>query len=292
MSQNSRKFNYTKWGFILGTPIAFLGAIATAITVPEVRCIIDKNAAVCSEQRQTIELITQTEVGESLAGVKIQFIAKGAPEVQYTDNNGYGKVRIPSKGDVRVNLSKSGYPAQDFTINLENDQTTTRIIRFNQSGQPKIEASSSPLPTIPSLPSSSPAVSPKYTPITNEFQCEKVYGNSAENYDNLITIGKRTEEPTSRFGITASYPRSITCKIIKNPGEIKLAYGLPDNSRLTRVSVKIYLDGQLRKTLNFGRGEAIRESIDITGASGYTIDFAVISPKDYSGDYIYMLPKS
>ncbi|XZO01807.1 MAG: hypothetical protein ACM65L_25595 [Microcoleus sp.] len=83
----------------------------------------------------------------------------------------------------------------------------------------------------------------------------------------------------------------ITCKIIKNPGELKLAYGLPDNSNLIRVSVKIYVDGELKKTLDFGRGEAMRESIDIMGASGYTIDYKVILPKNESG-YIYMLPKS
>lgn len=220
---------------------------------------------------------------------EIQFIAKGAPEVQYTDNNGYAKVGIPSKGDVRVNLSKSGYPAQDFIINLENDQTTTRIIRFSQSGQPKIEPSSPPLSVTPTLPSSSPVGLPKSTPITNEFQCEKVYGYSAENYNRLISVGKRTEEPKSRFFIATSEPSSSTCKIIKNSGEIKLAYGLPDNSSLTRVSVKIYLDGQLRKTFDFGRGQAIRESIDITGASGYTIDFEVVPRNTNVRDYVYRL---
>ncbi|WP_377475096.1 MAG: hypothetical protein P2A85_20165 [Microcoleus anatoxicus] len=145
---------------------------------------------------------------------------------------------------------------------------------------------------IPTLAASSPAAPPKPTTrTTEEFRCQKMYGNSAENYDNLITIGKRTEEPTSRFYISSSNPRSITCKIIKNPGELKLAYGLPDNSNLIRVSVKIYMDGELKKTLDFGRGEAMRESIDIMGASGYTIDYKVILPKNESG-YIYMLPKS
>ncbi|MEG3862847.1 hypothetical protein [Microcoleus sp. herbarium12] len=151
---------------------------------------------------------------------------------------------------------------------------------------------------IPSLAASSPAAPPKPTTrTTEEFRCQLIYGNKAENSDNLITIGKRTEEPTSRFKIYYSDPRSITCKIINNPGELKLAYGLPDNSKLIRVSVKIYVDGELRKTLDFGRGEAIRESIDITGASGYTIDYKVILPKEQGfvigGDYyIYFLPKS
>lgn len=147
---------------------------------------------------------------------------------------------------------------------------------------------------IPTLAASSPAAPPKPTTRTTEqFRCQLMYGNQAEKFDNLITIGKRTEEPTRRLYIYDSKPSSITCKIINNPGEITLAYGLPDNSKLTRVSVKIYVDGELRKTLDFGRGEAIRESIDITGASGYTVDYKVILPKsDSSGDYIYFLPKS
>lgn len=151
---------------------------------------------------------------------------------------------------------------------------------------------------IPTLASSSPAAPPQPTTrTTQDLKCQLMYGRKAENYDNLITIGKRTEEPTSRFYIHYSSPRSITCKIINNPGELKLAYGLPDNSNLIRVSVKIYVDGELRKTLDFGRGEAIRDSIDITGASGYTIDYKVILPKDSSfvvggSYYIYVLPKS
>ncbi len=145
---------------------------------------------------------------------------------------------------------------------------------------------------IPTLAASSPAAPPKPTTRTTEqFRCQLMYGNQAEKFDNLITIGKRTEEPRSRLPISTSSPRSITCKIINNPGEIELAYGLPDNSSLIRVSVKIYVDGELRKTLDFGRGEAIRESIDITGASGYTLDYKVILPKSAS-DYIYVLPKS
>ncbi len=145
---------------------------------------------------------------------------------------------------------------------------------------------------IPTLAASSPAAPPKPTTRTTEqFRCQLMYGSANQKYDNLITIGKRTEEPIGRSYISSSSPKSFTCKIINNPGEIKLAYGLPDNSNLIRVSVKIYVDGELRKTLDFGRGEAIRESIDITGASGYTIDSKVILPKNEYG-YIYLLPES
>jgi hypothetical protein len=146
---------------------------------------------------------------------------------------------------------------------------------------------------LPTIASSLPSAPPKLTPITNELHCQKMYGTSASKYDKLITVGKRTEEPRSRFVVSASKPRSVTCKIIKNSGEIKLAYGLPDNSKLTHVSVKIYVDGVLRKNLDFGRGQAIRESLDVKNASGYTIDFEVVPKNAYFSDYVYnLLPKS
>lgn len=274
-----------------------MALVATAATVPEFRCSIDKTAAVCSEQRQNVELYTQTEEGEYLAGVKIQFSTQGPPEVKYTENSGYAKVKIPTKGDVHVNLTKAGYPTQNFTINLENDQSTTRIIRLSKSGQPIIEGSSPISPTVTPSPSPSPSpssVPPTPTATTTEVKCEDVSrnGNNDYDYNNLISVAKRPEQPSSYFQLAASLPKSFACKIINNSGEIKLAYGLPDNSSLTRVSVKIYVDGILRKDLVFGRGQAIRESLDIKGASGYTINFEVV-PKnaEFSGDVYNLLPK-
>jgi hypothetical protein len=146
MPEPKRPVNYTL--------IFFLLFIITAITVvayiPELRCKIIWDAQVCGITQKEVELITQTDTGEALTGVKIQVIAQGPPEVQYTDNNGYAKVRIPSKGDVRVNLSKSGYPSKDLTINLEIDQNIIRIIRFDRSGSnPNVSPN-------PSTPSSTP----------------------------------------------------------------------------------------------------------------------------------------
>jgi hypothetical protein len=163
MSQSRQRVNYAKWSFILGTPIALVAGIATILTVPESVCSITGwNLAACAISQQEIELITQTESGLPLDGVKIQVIAKGAPENQYTDSNGYATVRIPARGDIRVNLSKQDYPPQNFTINLENDQSTVRIIRFNPSGQPEIQETV----TLPSLPSVSvtPSIAPTPSP--------------------------------------------------------------------------------------------------------------------------------
>lgn len=147
---------------VLGSITAVAGAITTVVTVPDVGCKVGFNTSACIVPKRDVDLITQTEIGESLAGVKIQFIAKGAPEIVYTDNNGYAKVQIPSRGDVRVNLSKPNYPVQDFIINLENDQSTVRTIRFSQSGQPSVQLvpPSPSTPTATSIPSSAPTSTP------------------------------------------------------------------------------------------------------------------------------------
>jgi hypothetical protein len=137
MGQINKKFNYVKWGFI----VTLVGSVGTALTVPEVRCSIGLLADTCSIPQKEVELIIQSETGEALTGVKLQVIARGAPENQYTDSNGYVKVNIASRGDVRVNLSHSGYPVQDFYINLVNDQKTVRIIRLAKSGQPEVSGS-------------------------------------------------------------------------------------------------------------------------------------------------------
>ncbi len=173
MSQVNKKFNYVKWSFI----VALVGAIATVLTVPEFRCSLGLFSDTCSIPQKEVELITRAETGEALAGVKLQVISKGAPESQYTDGNGYAKVSIASKGDVRVNLSKSGYPVQDFLINLANDQKTVRVIHFSKSGQPIV----TPTSTIPpiSLISSTPP-----SPTSSSIPSEEIAWNQRPS--NLI----------------------------------------------------------------------------------------------------------
>lgn len=147
-THNRKNFNFTKWGFILGTPVAIAGAAATVLTVPEIRCRIGLKSESCVVQKQEVQLITQTEQGETLPRVTVRVISQGAPEVQSTDDNGYVQVKIPSKGDVIVNLSKAGYPTQNFKINLENEQSTSRVIQLKQSGLPQIKSLASPSPTL------------------------------------------------------------------------------------------------------------------------------------------------
>ncbi|WP_341527905.1 pentapeptide repeat-containing protein [Nostoc sp. UHCC 0302] len=191
MAQNKKKFNFTKWGFVLGTPIAIAGAIATVVTVPEFRCSVGLKAETCVVPKAVVQLITLKETGEPLDGVRIQFISQGAPEIQWTNNAGYAKVQIPSKGDVDLILSKENYPTQNFTINLENEQTTTRQIRFKASGVPEVkpiasspatssvakqpERTSAPLVSTNTTNSSPDDASKNLETLTKTKKCSKCY---------------------------------------------------------------------------------------------------------------------
>jgi hypothetical protein len=149
MSQKNKKFSFALWS--LG--VAVVGVIATILTVPEVRCSIGLLAETCPAPAKVVDLITQAETGEALAGVKLQVIGIGVPESQYTDTNGYAKINVSNRGDVRVILSKDKYPTQDFYINLANDQNTVRIVRLASSGKPQV-SSSATVPPVPTTASS------------------------------------------------------------------------------------------------------------------------------------------
>ncbi|BAY36869.1 pentapeptide repeat-containing protein [Nostoc sp. NIES-2111] len=185
-SQNKKKFNFTKWGFVIGTPIAIAGTIATVVTVPEFRCSVGLKSEACVVPKAIVELITQKETGEALDGVKLQFISQGAPEVQYTDSNGYAKVIIPSKGDVNVNLSKQNYPTQNFIINLENEQTRTRIIKFQQSGKPEVQ----PIPTSAATPSVSKPPQTTSTPLASANNINGSPDDASKNLETLVKTKK------------------------------------------------------------------------------------------------------
>jgi hypothetical protein len=210
-----KKFNFTKWSFILGVPITLIGTFATLLTVPDVGCKVGLALAACIIPSRDIDLITQTETGEPLAGVRMQFIAKGAPEVQFTDSNGYARVQLPSKGDVRVSLSKEGYPVHDFTLNVQNTQDTVRVIRLNPSGKPDIQQVSSTFDVI---------ASPVPSPVA--FLASPVPSLSAS------PILKQVKDADFLFSIEGCYrkKKDVTCELtIKNQGDDRRIFSLNAN---------------------------------------------------------------
>jgi len=185
MSKNSPKFS---WPLILMTIIAPGGVIATLVTVPEARCFLLGWS--CLPSSKDVKLVTQTEAGEFLPGVEITVIGSdGPPEKTQTDSNGYGQITIANKGNVSVTLSKSGYPVQNFIINLENPQPLVRIIRFSPSGKPEVIASTtlpSPPPSSSPSPSPSASPSPSLSPSLSPSDIVKVDGNVTWEFKKCV----------------------------------------------------------------------------------------------------------
>jgi hypothetical protein len=271
MSQVNKKFNYLKWGFV----VAFVGAIATVLTVPEFRCSMGLLSDTCSISQKEVELITQTEIGEALAGVKLQIISKGAPENQYTDSNGYAKVNIASRGDVRVSLSKSGYPVQDFLINLANDQNTVRLIRFSRSGQPIVTPKStipptpsispSPTSTIPPTPSTSSSPSDPAEEITWNETPSNLTGKVDQNFTYLCPSNGTIN---SIWGTDVYTIGSSICSAAVHIGIINAKDGGKVQIRI-RSGEKFY-NGTTRNGVTSGRHGGYKGSfifLDSTGAS-------------------------
>jgi uncharacterized protein YjbI with pentapeptide repeats len=240
--KNSKKVNYIRWSSILSAPIA-IAAIVVGVTVPEARCFLRLKSEVCAVQRQEIQLITQTETGEPLPSVKIQYISQGAPEVQYTDNNGFARVNIPSQGDVNIILTKEGYPTQNFTIDLQNEQSRTRTIRFTASGTPEVTAlNPGTMAESASQPQTEIATSPADLPIGTANP-----GDAKKNFETLIRTKK-----------------CPNCYLV---GVDLGSVNLPDadlrgtNLRGARVTGGSHLNG------------ANLTGADLRGFSGYNVDF-------------------
>lgn len=191
---------------VVGVVLTGIGVVATLINVPEVRCSLLGWS--CPAAFRQVELITQAETGEPLGGVEV--IArglKGAPVKAYTDDNGYVKINIESRGDVNVTLSKSGYPVQNSTINLENQQDTGIVFRFNQSGQPNVNVVKnlpSPSPTSPTPFNPLPA---SVTAIQNEFMSMQLTGISKTQSGSVslaFVITNKTNE-NLYLGLSSNY---------------------------------------------------------------------------------------
>jgi PA14 domain len=74
------------------------------------------------EQQKQINVIVRNENDLSpIAGVKVEFSYKGSPTDKKTESNGYVKHTIPSREDVEIVLTKSGFETLRKVINLEVD---------------------------------------------------------------------------------------------------------------------------------------------------------------------------
>lgn len=275
-------FNYNKWSLIIGSAIA-LCTIAATITVPEVRCGIGLEQ--CTSEDELVDIIVKQENLRPLQGVKVYFASKGAPEVVETDSNGYAQIKIPSRGDVKVDLLKDDYQPITFMINLKNNKDNTRTVTLKKL---QVQSDSSRATINP--PSTPSQTSPKNKGLTapptslesSRADCTLVSGSNWRNYTKDISIGRIPYPTRQRL---YSPQQEITCKILENTGIIKYVYAIPDNSKLQQARVVFYVDGSKVKTIDVKRGSITPVTIDVSKAKSFAVDI-----ESNRRDSLYSLP--
>ncbi len=257
MSKTLNTMNWTKWGFIIGTPIAIVGLLISSVSIMDIetKCRLGIELNRCPIQQKIVELKTATEEGTPLPNVKILVSAKGAPETTYADSNGYAKVKVPSEGDASITLTKTGYPPQNFVINLASDQSTTRTIRLSKSGNPDIQ-SDKRLST--SSPVSSPIPENKSTLLDSNCQSSTA-GNTIENMFHKggvkFTFGKEIVEGIAFIGSTdfdsniqKSSPIEFVCGLSNSYKELKTIFGIHSANSYAlaanKIEFEIFLDSK------------------------------------------------
>ncbi|MDJ0733977.1 MAG: hypothetical protein QNJ47_07825 [Nostocaceae cyanobacterium] len=191
INNKKKKFNYTKWGFIFGPPIAFLTLLAT-ITVPEVRNLFGLTSESRTVEEKVLDIFTKTETGEASPHVKLQIEYEGNPQIKYTDSAGYARFKIPSKAHhINIILTKQGFPSQNFNIDLEKQERKRIEVRFQKSGVPEIRE----LP-----PGNSSASTPNLSPANTSISTPNSSSSNSSISDNKSTPLWQTECDSATSG--------------------------------------------------------------------------------------------
>ncbi len=275
--------------FIIASILIPTTAIIVGLTNKEIRCFARLDAEeVCQSNFIEADLIVQSDKLQPIEGANVQFILKGV-EARKTDSNGYVRIRIPSRKDVEVVLSKEGFQTIHQVINLAVDSQRTRIYQLNavssQSSPSSPNPSNSPSVTDSSLPSPSDIDSVPSSSFS--ASCTLVKGYAAQQTSEDISVGLRPIKPASTFLITKDAPRSVACRITQNSGVLKSTFAIPDNSTLLKVAIKFYLNGQFVKSLDLARGEVKAINLDTSKSDSYAVSYEVIASNN--ADYIYVI---
>lgn len=109
-------------------------------------------------------------------------------------------------------------------------------------------------------------------------------------FNEIISVNRQARNPDIRYSLRINQTRSETCQLLsKNQNTIKFIYAIPDNSRLERVKISFYLDGQLDKSLSLGRGEIKSASLNMEDIRSYAIEITAVQGRD---DFLYFFHDS
>jgi hypothetical protein len=77
-----------------------------------------------------VQLLVETAESQPISNVEVRFTTKGAPDTKYTNTSGYAQIKIPSRDDVDITLTKEGYETLTETINLKTDPDRNKKFRL------------------------------------------------------------------------------------------------------------------------------------------------------------------
>ncbi|WP_293131224.1 hypothetical protein [Microcoleus sp. bin38.metabat.b11b12b14.051] len=280
----------SKWTIYIGILISII-ALGASVTTPEVRKVfgLETNQSSNDSEMKEVELTVQTDSKEPLLDVNVEFKSQGPPGTIFTDSNGYAKIKIPTTTDVQVTLRKEGFTTNSYVIDLKKDPILTRTYMLKKTSSLTSQTSPSQPTSVPTPAATEVSLTPFSPPsVKLEVECKPFIFYPDGEYKDIISVANKAEQPLSRFFVNKDVTKSLVCKIQQNSGNLLIAYGLPDDSVLNRILVKVYVDGNLRKSINVSRGQALKEKIDVKGASGYKLEFSM-PDKSNNGDYVYTL---
>ena len=247
-----------------------------------------------------VDLIVQTEKSEPLEGVKVYFISKGAPEVKYTDSNGYAQIKIPPRGNIDINLSKKGFQTITSTINLEINKDKTKVLKLNQLDSLASQKSGSSLPTAfvsnPSITAYPRQTNSKFSSssdlsLSNQsplFDKNCQSNTPGKSLDDILKKPSNQSVPLGRellpliaymkssgAVIYKSEPVEFVCDVNSSFQELKLVFGvhggndyaLPGNKLLFGV----YLNGNLAGTKAVVVGSKQEWNLNLQGVKNVSL---------------------
>jgi hypothetical protein len=221
-----------------------------------------------------IRFKVETKSGASLSGVYVVGLSS-MKVAGVTDSTG----SVDITGKERIVLWKDGFEPLELKIKWKESESSDVIRTVILRAKTLFRDTSILVPT-------------GLTTGESKTECKGTYDDNKFDNSDVISVAKHLEKTHSSFYISAYSWEEIHCKIFGNPGELSLAYALPDDSSISRVDIKVYINGNLRKTLSLDSGKSLREKVDLTGASSYTLVFLGTSRDSSQSGFVYRLGSS
>ncbi|WP_414754236.1 hypothetical protein [Anabaena sp. CCY 9910] len=120
--------------FVIVSFLILITAIITAITNQKLRCFFKLDSGqICLSGFVEVKLVVRNKKYQPIQNVEVRFLSQGAPDVKYTDSNGFSAIQIPERKDIEITLIKDGFETLNQVVNVENSyDDRTRIFQLKE----------------------------------------------------------------------------------------------------------------------------------------------------------------